>query len=126
MPAGDETFLVAGLAVAAHDGPHVVDEAGGLLPDRAEQGGAALALAAHPARRVIDEADRDARERGIIFERKPGPVTRIRATGTTALAVEDCRALKRVLGRLPDQAACRLRTAILPERLSFSVSNDTF
>jgi hypothetical protein len=130
MPSGDQAFLVAGLAVAAHDGPHFIHTAGDMLAERAAQGRAAVVEAEHAADGVIDEFGGDARDLCFGFERETRPVARIGATGAAALTVKDCgalsRVLGRVLGRLTDQAALMLRTATLPERLSCSVSKETF
>ena len=38
MPSGGQAFLVAGLAVAADDGPHVIHAAGDMFAERAAQG----------------------------------------------------------------------------------------
>jgi hypothetical protein len=70
-----------------------------VLADRAAQGRAAVAVTTHPARLVIDETGRNARERGILFERETGPVARERATGAAALTVEGCRALDRLMNQ---------------------------
>jgi hypothetical protein len=126
MPSGDQAFLVAGLAVAAHDGPHLIHTTGDMLAERAAQGRAAVVDAEHAADGVIDEFGGNARDLCVGFERETRPVARIGATGAAALTVKDCGAVSRVVGRLTNQAALMLRTATLPERLSCSVSKETF
>jgi len=86
--AGGIAGVVAGLAVAAHDGAHSVNRACRSFADCPGEGRATFAVAAHAALSVIHKFGWDERQFGVILKREARPFVRVGAACAAALTIE--------------------------------------